>query len=59
MSLLKRIERSQQPDEGEAKSGGASNPIRPRVSDQQTRRSAPTASHARDAFKDLKERIQD
>ena len=59
MSLLKRIERSQQPDEGEAKSGGASNPIRPRVSDQQTRRSAPTASHTRDAFKDLKERIQD
>ena len=59
MSLLKRIERSQQPDEGEAKSGGAPNPIRPRVSDQQTRRSAPTASHARDAFKDLKERIQD
>jgi pilus assembly protein CpaF len=59
MSLLKRIERSQQPDESEAKSGGASNPIRPRVSDQQTRRSAPTASHARDAFKDLKERIQD
>ena len=59
MSLLKRIERSQQPDEGEAKSGGTPNPIRPRVSDQQTRRSAPTASHARDAFKDLKERIQD
>jgi len=59
MSLLKRIERSQQPGDSETKSGGAPNPIRPKVSDQQTRRSAPATSHARDAFKDLKERIQD
>jgi pilus assembly protein CpaF len=59
MSLLKRIERSQQPGDGEAKSGGAPSPLRPRVPDQQTRRSAPATSHVRDAFKDLKERIQD
>ncbi len=60
MSLLKRIERSQQPGEGEAKSSGGSvsSPIRPRTPEQQARR-APAATHVRDAFKDLKERIQD
>ncbi len=58
MSLLKRIERSQQPGEGEAKSGGGSS-IRPKTSDQpQVRRAVPTPGN-RDAFKDLKERIQD
>lgn len=60
MSLLKRIEKSQQPgDSGEAKSGGGlSSPIRPKGVEQQARR-APAASNVRDAFKDLKERIQD
>ncbi len=54
MSLLKRIERSQQPVEGEAKKAS---PARPRPSDPQRRR-APSVQN-RDAFKDLKERIQD
>ncbi|MBI1881747.1 MAG: CpaF family protein [Chloroflexi bacterium] len=58
MSLLKRIERSQQPGDGEAKSGGPPSPMRPRIPEQQARR-APAAGHVRDAFKDLKERIQD
>ncbi|NJN95959.1 MAG: CpaF family protein [Anaerolineales bacterium] len=60
MSLLKRIEKSQQPgDSGESKSGGGSaSPIRPKGAEQQARR-APAASTVRDAFKDLKERIQD
>jgi pilus assembly protein CpaF len=60
MSLLKRIERSQQPGEGESKSsgGGLGSAMRPRVPEQQARR-APAAAHVRDAFKDLKERIQD
>lgn len=54
MSLLKRIERSQQPtDRGESKSTTA----RPKPADPQRRR-APTVQN-RDAFKDLKERIQD
>lgn len=57
MSLLKRIERSQQPGD-EAKPGGISGAIRPKSMEQQARR-APAASHIRDAFKDLKERIQD
>lgn len=60
MSLLKRIEKSQQPgDSGESRSGGGlASPIRPRGTEQQARR-APAASTVRDAFKDLKERIQD
>jgi pilus assembly protein CpaF len=58
MSLLKRIERSQQPGEGESKSSGIAGATRPRPSEQQPRR-APAAAHIRDAFKDLKERIQD
>ncbi|MBE7550216.1 MAG: CpaF family protein [Anaerolineales bacterium] len=60
MSLLKRIERSQQPGEGESKpsGGGLGSAMRPRVPEQQARR-APAAAHVRDAFKDLKERIQD
>jgi pilus assembly protein CpaF len=58
MSLLKRIERSQQSGEGEAKPGGLPSPVRPKAVEQQARR-APAASHIRDAFKDLKERIQD
>jgi pilus assembly protein CpaF len=57
MSLLKRIERSQQPGDSEPKSSGSTS-IRPKVPEQQARR-APAASHVRDAFKDLKERIQD
>jgi pilus assembly protein CpaF len=60
MSLLKRIERSQQPGEGESKpsGGGLGSAMRPRVPEQQARR-APASAHVRDAFKDLKERIQD
>jgi len=58
MSLLKRIERSQQSGEGEAKPGGLPSPVRPKPAEQQARR-APAAAHIRDAFKDLKERIQD
>lgn len=60
MSLLKRIERSQQPGESESKpsGGGLGSAMRPRAPEQQARR-APAAAHVRDAFKDLKERIQD
>lgn len=57
MSLLKRIERSQQPGDGETK-GGLPSAMRPKPMEQQARR-APAAAHIRDAFKDLKERIQD
>jgi len=56
MSLLKRIERSQSPGDQESKSGAAS-PVRPKPSDLQRRR-APSVQN-RDAFKDLKERVQD
>ncbi|RME75064.1 MAG: CpaF family protein [Chloroflexi bacterium] len=55
MSLLKRIERSQQP--GGKESGGVPLPVRPKPTDLQRRR-APSVQN-RDAFKDLKERIQD
>jgi pilus assembly protein CpaF len=55
MSLLKRIERSQVPvDRGESKAAPAA---RPKPTDAQRRR-APSVQN-RDAFKDLKERIQD
>ncbi|HEX9924748.1 MAG TPA: CpaF family protein [Anaerolineae bacterium] len=55
MSLLKRIERSQVPVErGESKAAPAA---RPKPTDAQRRR-APSVQN-RDAFKDLKERIQD
>lgn len=55
MSLLKRIERSQVPvDRGESKATPAA---RPKPTDAQRRR-APSVQN-RDAFKDLKERIQD
>lgn len=56
MSLLKRIERTQQPG-GEAKPGGTPSPVRPKPTDLQRRR-APSVQN-RDAFKELKERIQD
>jgi pilus assembly protein CpaF len=58
MSLLKRIERSQRPGDGEAKASqpATTTPVRPKPVDQIRR--APSAQ-ARDAFKDLKERIQD
>lgn len=58
MSLLKRIEKSQQPGAGDgkpAKPGGGTR--RPKPAGQQIRR-APT-SQSRDTFKELKERIQD
>lgn len=58
MSLLKRIERSQQPGDSEPKSGGLPSTMRAKPLEQQARR-APAAAHIRDAFKDLKERIQD
>ncbi len=57
MSLLKRIERSQQPVASEGKSGTPSSPAKPKPASLQ-RRKAPTVQ-SRDAFKDLKERIQD
>lgn len=53
MSLLKRIERSQQPADREAKASS----VRPKPA-ADPRRRAPTIQN-RDAFKDLKERIQD
>ncbi len=56
MSLLKRIERSQNPGDQESQSGAPS-PIRPKPSDLQRRR-APSVQN-RDTFKDLKERVQD
>ena len=55
MSLLKRIERNQEPIDRETKSGSTSSPVRPRPTG---RRPVP-ASQNRDAFRDLKERIQD
>jgi len=57
MSLLKRIERTQQPGDRDSKSGETPSSIRPKPADLQRRR-APTVQN-RDAFKDLKERIQD
>ena len=57
MSLLKRIEKGNQPTGGDSKPGsGSSSPARPKPTEQ--RRRAPTAAQ-KDAFKDLKERIQD
>jgi pilus assembly protein CpaF len=56
MSLLKRIERSQQPPERESRAS-TPGPVRPKPADP-TRRRAPSPQN-RDAFKDLKERIQD
>jgi pilus assembly protein CpaF len=62
MSLLKRIEKSQQPGGGgggEVKpaAGGASGAARTKMPDPQMRRVP--AGQARDPFKELKERIQD
>ncbi len=57
MSLLKRIERTQQPTDRETKSSAAPTSVRPKPADLQRRR-APSVQN-RDAFKDLKERIQD
>jgi pilus assembly protein CpaF len=57
MSLLKRIERTQQPTDRETKSSAAPASVRPKPADLQRRR-APSVQN-RDAFKDLKERIQD
>ena len=61
MSLLRRIEKGNQPGEtpGTERPGNAPSspsPVRPKPTDQ--RRRAPTPAQ-RDAFKDLKERIQD
>ncbi len=56
MSLLKRIERTQQPAEREGRpSSSAPTPVRPKPTG---RRPVPTSQN-RDAFKDLKERVQD
>lgn len=56
MSLLKRIERTQQPVEREGRpTTGPTTPARPKPTG---RRPVPT-SQSRDAFKDLKERVQD
>lgn len=56
MSLLKRIERTQQPTEREGRpSSSAPTPARPKPTG---RRPVPTSQN-RDAFKDLKERVQD
>ncbi len=56
MSLLKRIERTQQPVEREGRpTTGPTIPARPKPTG---RRPVPT-SQSRDAFKDLKERVQD
>ena len=58
MSLLKRIERgSGQAEVREAKSAPSPSPIRVKSPESQRRRAPNTAQ--RDAFKDLKERIQD
>jgi len=59
MSLLRRIEKSQRPDgggEAQPGPGAAPGPIRPRTPEI---RRAPSTNHTRDAFKELKERIQD
>lgn len=60
MSLLKRIEKGGQAGAGggAGKQGGSSVSIKPKTSQKQVRRAAPTAQQ-KDAFKDLKERIQD
>lgn len=55
MSLLKRIEKGGGIDEG--KLGGTPTPVRPK-SQRQIRRAAPITTQ-KDAFKDLKDRIQD
>ena len=56
MSLLKRIERTQQPgDAKEGRPGSTPAPVRPKPTG---RRPVPNAQN-RDAFRDLKERIQD
>jgi pilus assembly protein CpaF len=59
MSLLKRIEKSQQPggDGGKTATKAPGGPIRPKVPETQFRRVP--AGQSRDPFKDLKERIQD
>ncbi len=56
MSLLKRIEKGGQVDAGRSKPDATPQPVRPQSMEQ--RRRAPSAAQ-RDAFKDLKERIQD
>ena len=58
MSLLKRIEKSQQPGgDGGKPAAKTPGPIRPKVPETQFRRVP--AGQSRDPFKDLKERIQD
>jgi pilus assembly protein CpaF len=57
MSLLKRIERGGPSDAGDGGPSSPASPIRSRSSEKQIRR-APSAPQ-KDAFKDLKERIQD
>ncbi len=55
MSLLKRIERNQQPADKEVRTGTPPRAVRPKPTG---RRPVPTSQN-RDAFRDLKERIQD
>jgi pilus assembly protein CpaF len=55
MSLLKRIERNQQPADKEVRTGTTPRAVRPKPTG---RRPVPTSQN-RDAFRDLKERIQD
>ena len=57
MSLLKRIEKGGA-SSGDVKQGSPSTPVRPKSSQKQIRRAAPS-SQQNDAFKELKERIQD
>ena len=57
MSLLKRIEKGGA-GSGDVKQGSSPTPVRPKSPQKQIRRSAPS-SQQKDAFKDLKERIQD
>jgi len=58
MSLLKRIEKGGQAGGGAGRQGSSPTPIRPKSPKKQIRRAAPSAQQ-KDAFKDLKERIQD
>jgi pilus assembly protein CpaF len=57
MSLLKRIEKSQQPVGDGGKPAAAPSPVRPKIPEPHLRRVP--AGQTRDPFKDLKERIQD
>ena len=58
MSLLKRIEKGGSAGVDAGNAGSSPTPIRPKSPQKQIRRAAPSATQ-KDAFKDLKERIQD